>query len=201
MNFKISSIRKEDGKVLYFFDDEVMEQYITDNGGADAFEFNGFQLVPQFEEVIDPDSWRKDVLYLMKSCGLDTRGLKKHEINGTDDPDEDEEAREKRIKEIMDINNRAAVYKIKDDGTLEETDDNVEEFAKEQKQKRLEESIDVLKKKAIEHGMNPDEIMGEGTDGERFNRLADAVWEKMKELGEIQDGQEVADELTEDEDE
>lgn len=200
MNIKIAAERKADGQMLYFFDDEVMNEYMSENGGEDAYEFCGFQVVPHGVEVIDTDSWRAGFMAIASGTGIDVSKLKKHEIHGMDDPDETEEQRDARMKEAMDIKNRAAVYRVNEYGQLEETDEDVETVAKAKSEKRIEDAITVLKKKCETLGMDPEEIMGEGTDGERFNRLADAVWEKMKETGEIQDNEEVLDELTEDED-
>lgn len=200
MNIKIASERKEDGKLLYFFDDEVMNEYIEANGGQDAYEFMGFQVVPHGEEVIDTDSWRAGFMAIAQGTGIDLKHLKKHEIYGIDDPDETEEQRDARMKEAMDIKNRAAVYRINEYGQLEETGEDVETVAKAKSEKRIEDAITVLKKKCETLGMDPETIMGEGTEGERFNRLADAVWEKMKENGEVQDNEEVLDELTDEED-
>jgi hypothetical protein len=185
LNIKIASERKADGKILYFFDDEVMNKYIADNGGENDYEFMGFQVVPFGEEVIDTDSWRAGFMELAQGTGIDVKSLKENEIHGIDDPEETEEECEKRMEEAMAIKNRAVVVKFNKDGTIEETGEDVEEFAKAKQEYNIQQAIKQLKEKCTKLGMDPESIMGEGTDDERFNRLADAVWEKMKENGEI----------------
>lgn len=198
MNIKIAAERIADKAMLYFFDDEVMNEYMAANGGEDAYEFMGFQIVPKGAEVIDTDEWRAGFMAIAAGTGIDVSKLKKHEIHGMDDPEETEEQRDARMKESMDIKNRAAVFRINEYGQLEETDEDIEEVAKAKSAKRVEDAITVLKKKCEDLDMDPEEIMGEGTDGERFNRLADAVWDKMKELGQVKDedvNEDVMDEL------
>ena len=182
MNLKIASERKSDGKILYFFDNASMEKYIENNGGQDAYDFLGFQIVPDGEKVIDTDEFRSDFMFIASGLGININELKEHEIYGTDDPEKVEETEEMKMKRIEeDLKNRVAVYRIKDNGQLEETNEDVDEIVKAKKERHAELTISVLEKKCIELNIDLDDF-ADYTGYDRINKLADVIWETKQKM-------------------
>lgn len=123
MAWACASIRRSDGKKLYFYDGDTQDRYIEENGGEDAFEFAGMAEVPFMEKVIDYDTARSNFHQLCRFTNIDPSGLTDDQIHGIcGDSDKKPEDTQERIKENMKKLNK--VFITDDDGNSTVVDDD-----------------------------------------------------------------------------
>ena len=191
--------RKEDSKLFYFINNDIMEAYLKENG-EDNFEFAGMQFLEDESELIkdvgDAEvvalmQQRREKLLLMKRMGLDTSKLKEFEIDGEDNPDETEEEVAERKSDHRKKNMK--VVAIDEDGNLVETDENVDDFIEERKEESrpiVEKIEEVIKKYLDEKGF---EYSSENTGNkvsdieERFNEYAKQYRDAGNDWSEMQE--------------
>lgn len=197
--FYLCAERKEDNKLFYFLNNEIMEEYMKENG-EDNFEFIGMQFLEEENELIkevgDAEKvalikQRREKLALMKQLGLNTSNLKEFEIDGVDNPDETEEDIAERKSDHAKKN--MEVVEIDENGNLVATDDDVDEFIEERKEESrpiVEKVEEAVKKFLDEKGF---EYSSENTGNKvsdieaRANEYAKQYKEAGNELDELKD--------------
>ena len=151
---------KADGKLLYFLNNDIMEEYMKDK--ESEYEFLGMQfleneseLIKEFgdEEKVALMKARQKKITLMKQLGLDVSKLKEHEIDGYDNPDETEEEIKERKSDHRKKN--LEVVEIDEHGQIVATGDSVDEFIEEREEETrpfVEKTEETVKKYLDEKG-------------------------------------------------
>ena len=184
--FYLCAERKEDNKLFYFLNNEIMEEYMKENG-EENFEFIGMQFLEEENELIkevgDAEkvaliNQRREKLALMKQLGLNTSNLKEFEIDGVDNPDETEEEIAERKSDHAKKN--MEVVEIDENGNLVATDDNVDDFIDEKLEEQrpfVEKTEEIVKRYLDEKGF---EYSSENT-GNKVSDIESRIQEYAKQ--------------------
>lgn len=122
MDILFTAVRKSDGKVLYFYDDNSREDYI-DMYDEELTDY-GFALnLPFGEKVIDVSPERSELRQMMHMVGLEPDKNMLQELYGNNDEKEDVDEKIDKMRRLS-----KHTFEIKDD-KLEETDDDPYEIA------------------------------------------------------------------------